>query len=142
MRLPRFALGVVLLCATTSIASPAPRAAAPLQQASETDSAKKPTKKRLTDAPIKQILIDESIAAYSGNSPCPYNTDSRRGGCGRRSAYSREGGEAPVEIELSGGGSLTLPVQTLEAADTIPGAQRRLTHLAYFAGGIETPATN
>lgn len=32
---------------------------------------------------------------------------------------------------------MTLPVQTLEAADTIFGAQRRLTHLAYFAGEID-----
>lgn len=97
MRLPSFALGVVLLCATTCIASAAPSRAAPLEQGSgEAAKPKKPTKKPLSDAQIKQLLIDESIAAYSGNCPCPYNTDRRGRSCGRRSAYSREGGEAPL----------------------------------------------
>lgn len=97
MRLPSFALGVVLLCATTCIASAASREPTPLQQGSgETPKAKKPAKKTSSDAQIKQLLIDESIAAYSGNCPCPYNTDRRGRSCGRRSAYSREGGEAPL----------------------------------------------
>lgn len=96
MRLPRFALGVVLLCSTTCIASAAAAEAAPLQQGSEAPKAQKTAKKPISDAQIKQILIDESIAAYSGNCPCPYNTDRRGHSCGRRSAYSREGGEAPL----------------------------------------------
>ena len=51
---------------------------------------------RHTDAQIRQILINESIARYSGSCPCPYNTD--RGGrrCGDRSAYSRPGGASPL----------------------------------------------
>ena len=53
-------------------------------------------KKALSDAQIRQILIDESIAAYSGNCPCPYSTARNGSRCGRRSAYSREGGEAPL----------------------------------------------
>jgi hypothetical protein len=53
-------------------------------------------KKKLSDAQIRQILIDESIAAYSGNCPCPYNRASNGSRCGRRSAYSREGGESPL----------------------------------------------
>jgi hypothetical protein len=53
-------------------------------------------RKRLSDAQIKQTLIDESIAAYSGNRPCPYNTARNGSRCGKRSAYSREGGEAPL----------------------------------------------
>ena len=97
MRLPSFALGVVLLCSTTCIASAAVDHAAPLQQGTgEPAKDEKPKKKALTDAQIKQLLIDESIAAYSGNCPCPYNTDRRGRSCGRRSAYSREGGEAPL----------------------------------------------
>jgi hypothetical protein len=97
MRLPSFALGVVLLCATTCIASAALGDAARLQQGSgDSTKAKTPKKKPLSDAQIKQLLIDESIAAYSGNCPCPYNTDRRGRSCGRRSAYSREGGEAPL----------------------------------------------
>lgn len=97
MRIPSFALGVVLLCSTTCIASAGARGATPLQQgSSDSPKAKKPTKKPPSDAQIKQLLIDESIAAYSGNCPCPYNTDRRGRSCGRRSAYSREGGEAPL----------------------------------------------
>jgi hypothetical protein len=48
------------------------------------------------DAQIKQRIIRESIAGYSGSCPCPYNTD--RGGrrCGDRSAYIRPGGAAPL----------------------------------------------
>lgn len=45
---------------------------------------------------IIQRIIAESIAAYPGSCPCPYNTD--RGGrrCGKRSAYSKPGGYAPI----------------------------------------------
>ena len=53
-------------------------------------------KKGPSDAQIRQILIDESIAAYSGNCPCPYSTARNGSRCGRRSAYSRPGGEAPL----------------------------------------------
>jgi hypothetical protein len=60
------------------------------------DALQAATKERLSDAQIKQILIDESIAAYSGNCPCPYSTMSNGRKCGRRSAYSRPGGEAPL----------------------------------------------
>jgi len=96
MRLPSFALGVVLLCSTTCLASAAVSDAAELQQGGATAGARNPKKKPPSDAQIKQLLIDESIAAYSGNCPCPYNTDRRGRSCGRRSAYSREGGEAPL----------------------------------------------
>ncbi len=49
-----------------------------------------------TDAQVKQRLIRQSTAAYSGSCPCPYSID--RGGrrCGRRGAYSRPGGAAPL----------------------------------------------
>ena len=52
-----------------------------------------------TDQEIKKILIQESIMAYSGSCPCPYNTD--RGGrrCGGRSAWSRPGGADPLCYE-------------------------------------------
>lgn len=49
-----------------------------------------------TDAQIRQRLIRESIAAYPGSCPCPYNTDRAGRACGRRSAYSRPGGYAPL----------------------------------------------
>ena len=49
-----------------------------------------------SDAQIRQRIIRESIAAYPGSCPCPYNVD--RGGrrCGARSAFSRPGGYAPI----------------------------------------------
>jgi hypothetical protein len=72
MRVARLALGLLLFASASAAAKPP-----------------------LSDARIKQILIDESIAAYSGNCPCPYNTASNGSRCGRRSAYSRAGGEQP-----------------------------------------------
>lgn len=55
----------------------------------------RPAGPRLTDGQVRRILIRESIAAYDGNCPCPYFTDSIGRSCGRRSAWSREGGEEP-----------------------------------------------
>jgi hypothetical protein len=49
-----------------------------------------------TDAEIGSILVQRSIAAYSGNCPCPYNRDSAGRQCGGRSAYSRPGGASPL----------------------------------------------
>ncbi len=45
-----------------------------------------------TDAEIRQLLIRESIASYSGNCACPYHSDRAGRACGRRSAYVRAGG--------------------------------------------------
>lgn len=64
--------------------------------ASEAGKGEPAKKKRLTDAQVRQILIAESIAAYSGNCPCPYSRARNGSRCGRRSAYDREGGEAPL----------------------------------------------
>lgn len=44
---------------------------------------------------IKRKIIEQSIASYSGNCPCPYNTDRAGRRCGARSAYSRPGGASP-----------------------------------------------
>ena len=51
---------------------------------------------RHTDAEIKDVLIKQSISAYSGNCPCPYNRDRAGRRCGGRSAYSRPGGASPL----------------------------------------------
>lgn len=48
---------------------------------------------------IKQQIIDESIAAYPGNCPCPYNVMRNGRSCGGRSAWSRQGGHAPICYE-------------------------------------------
>ncbi|MCS6267421.1 MAG: hypothetical protein H2174_07625 [Vampirovibrio sp.] len=50
----------------------------------------------LTDSQIKQRLVSQSINNYSGNCACPYNTARNGSSCGRRSAYSRDGGETPL----------------------------------------------
>jgi hypothetical protein len=52
--------------------------------------------KRLTDAQIKKLLIQASIDEYPGNCPCPYNQASNGSRCGKRSAWSREGGYSPL----------------------------------------------
>lgn len=49
-----------------------------------------------SDEQIRQALINRSIAAYPGNCPCPYNVDRAGRQCGRRSAYSKRGGYAPL----------------------------------------------
>jgi len=52
-----------------------------------------------TDAEIKQGIIKESIASYRGSCPCPYSVDRAGRMCGRRSAYSKPGGAAPICYE-------------------------------------------
>lgn len=49
-----------------------------------------------SDAQVRQRIIRQSIASYPGACPCPYNTDRAGRSCGRRSAYSRPGGYAPL----------------------------------------------
>lgn len=51
---------------------------------------------RLTDAAIAQRIIEESIASYPGNCPCPYNSARNGSRCGKRSAYNRAGGYSPL----------------------------------------------
>ena len=57
-------------------------------------SAKEPLP--LTDAAVRQAMIQESTASYPGRCPCPYNSAKNGSSCGGRSAYSRPGGYAPL----------------------------------------------
>jgi hypothetical protein len=50
----------------------------------------------LSDAQIKRAMIQDSIASYPGTCPCPYSVARNGSRCGRRSAYSRAGGYAPL----------------------------------------------
>lgn len=52
-----------------------------------------------SDAEVKQAIIQESISSYPGNCPCPYNTARNGSKCGKRSAYSKPGGYAPICYE-------------------------------------------
>ncbi|WP_346399196.1 hypothetical protein [Pseudomonas syringae] len=51
---------------------------------------------QVTDASIVKAIIQESIDSYPGNCPCPYNAARNGSQCGKRSAYSRKGGYAPI----------------------------------------------
>jgi hypothetical protein len=50
----------------------------------------------LADGQVRQRMIDESIAAYPGSCPCPYNLARNGSRCGGRSAWSKPGGYAPL----------------------------------------------
>lgn len=50
----------------------------------------------LSDKQVKQQIIQQSIASYPGNCPCPYNVARNGSSCGARSAYSKPGGYDPI----------------------------------------------
>ncbi|WP_426122486.1 SH3 domain-containing protein [Pararhizobium sp. PWRC1-1] len=72
-----------------------PRDEKPSEKASKPQGREKlvPT---IPDSTIIERIIAESLASYPSSCACPYNTD--RGGrrCGKRSAYSKPGGYAPI----------------------------------------------
>lgn len=51
---------------------------------------------RLSDDQVKQQIIEESVASYPGTCACPFNSTRNGSSCGRRSAWSKAGGYAPV----------------------------------------------
>ncbi len=55
--------------------------------------------KKLPDAHIKKLLIEQAIQAYPGQCPCPYSTMRNGRACGGRSAWSRPGGHVPLCYE-------------------------------------------
>ncbi|NOD48710.1 MULTISPECIES: SH3 domain-containing protein [unclassified Ruegeria] len=44
----------------------------------------------------RKAIISQSIAAYPGSCPCPYNIDRAGRRCGKRSAWSKPGGYSPI----------------------------------------------
>lgn len=50
----------------------------------------------LSDDQVRERMIQESLGAYSGPCPCPYNTMRNGASCGKRSAYSKPGGASPL----------------------------------------------
>jgi len=48
---------------------------------------------------FKRQMIRESISQYPGNCACPYQLAANGSSCGRRSAYDRPGGYAPLCFE-------------------------------------------
>jgi len=52
-----------------------------------------------SDDEVQQAIIQQSVTAYNATGhpcACPYQTDRAGHSCGRRSAYSRPGGAAPL----------------------------------------------
>lgn len=50
----------------------------------------------LSDDAIREAMIAGSIASYTGNCPCPYNTMRNGRLCAGHSAYSKPGGAEPL----------------------------------------------
>lgn len=53
----------------------------------------------LSDEQVKQQIIEESINSYPGTCACPFNSARNGSRCGGRSAWSKEGGYAPICYE-------------------------------------------
>jgi hypothetical protein len=51
---------------------------------------------QISDAQIRNLIVEQSMRSYPGNCPCPFNVDRAGRRCGARSAYNRAGGYAPV----------------------------------------------
>jgi hypothetical protein len=49
-----------------------------------------------SDDEVRDLMIAESIAAYPGPCPCPYNVMRNGKSCGGFSAWSKPGGEEPL----------------------------------------------
>ena len=80
------------LARTPSVSKPRP-AIAPVQQPKQVTPVKKP---QVSRAIIVQRIIAESLASYPGNCPCPEYRDRAGRRCGKRSAWYRAGGYAPL----------------------------------------------
>ncbi len=52
--------------------------------------------KQVSDGEIRRLIVQESIAAYSGACPCPESRKQNGDRCGKSSAYSRDGGDRPL----------------------------------------------
>lgn len=52
-----------------------------------------------SDSQVKQLMIEGSIASYSGRCPCPFSIRINGSRCDERSAYSKPGGAAPLCYE-------------------------------------------
>lgn len=73
---------------------PAPK---PASTQSRQRSVAAPTTREIQAA--RTAIIRQSIAAYPGSCPCPYNTDRAGRRCGGRSAWSKPGGYSPICYE-------------------------------------------
>lgn len=89
----RLSAAILVFIVMSAVGVPS-AAAAPTEAEARADTTQKTA--RLSDGEIKKLLIAASIAEYDGNCPCPYSRARNGSRCGKRSAYSREGGAAPL----------------------------------------------
>ncbi len=50
----------------------------------------------MSDEQVRERIVRESVASYSGSCACPENIDAAGRRCGARSAYSKPGGARPI----------------------------------------------
>ncbi len=50
--------------------------------------------RQLTDAQIRELIIQQSTEKYVGECACPYSLTADGRHCGERSAYTRQGGSS------------------------------------------------
>ncbi len=50
--------------------------------------------RQLTDAQIRELIIQQSTDRYVGECACPYSLTADGRSCGKRSAYTRQGGSS------------------------------------------------
>jgi hypothetical protein len=60
----------------------------------------------LTDDQIRFLMIQDSIAHYPGNCPCPFSTNSAGNKCGKSSAWNEAGDYAPLCYSRDVSGSM------------------------------------
>ena len=80
-------LALLVLNVTAPLAPHSVREPSAAQSVIASGKGKKPS-----DAELRRRMIAESIEAYPGPCACPYQRASNGSQCGKRSAYSREGG--------------------------------------------------
>ncbi len=51
-------------------------------------------RRQLTDAQIRELIIQQSTDRYAGECACPYSLTADGRSCGKRSAYTRQGGSS------------------------------------------------
>ena len=49
-----------------------------------------------SEAEVRRMLVNKSVAEYEGACPCPYTKASDGSQCGKRSAYSKNAAEKPM----------------------------------------------
>ncbi len=92
-----------------------------------------------THSKTPEQMIHESIAQYPGKCPCPYSIMSNGKKCGKRSAYSKPGGYAPLcyVSDITGLNNESVNIQ--EEIRIIDGDTIHINKIKYRLHGIDAP---